>query len=463
MAGIRVQSGVMVFDGEKTSPSLQTGISDRKPLQVLVLGDFAGAAPRTQPLLQRKHLRVDADTFDEVFARLGVAVKLPFDDDPVRFSCLQDMHPDHLYENISLFNRYRALKKQLQSPSQFDKAVGMLSGEGLIEAPAAPDVSARPLQANLLDSVLSGSVSAHTGGFADQLIRQTIAPYLEPKQHPKVPEYVAAVDLAMAQVMRKIMHAEAFQKLESSWRGLDLLQRRVDLDRNCHLYVLDAPSAEILADFACAQEDLAESALCRNLSQQVAGKPKYDAIVLDDILLADTQIADRLTILNALAECTDAVILAGGDKGFAEAVSGVGADAWQQLRSSAAADRVFVTCPRTLLRLPYGKRTAVIDSFAFEELPEPGAHDYYLWGNGAYLLVLALAQADGATLGACHLDNLPLHVYRDEDGDEVVKPCAEIYLPEANVAALEEAGFTVLQSVQNSNSVMVQRWRSTKS
>ena len=314
------------------------------------------------------------------------------------------------------------------------------------------------MSANLLDSVLSGSAFTNTGGFADQLIRQTIAPYLEPKQHPKVPEYLDAVDLAMAQVMRKIMHAGAFQKLEATWRGLDFLQRRVDLDRHCHLHLLDAPLAEILAGFTLADGDLRMSPLCQNLFQHNAGKTVYDVIVLDEILLADARINERLTVLSALAEYTSALILAGGDSGFADAVRGAEGEYWGQLRKSAAADRLFVTCPRTLLRLPYGKRTAVIDSFVFEELPEPAAHDYYLWGSGAYLLLLALAQADGATLGACRVDNLPLHVYRDEDGDEALKPCAEIYLPEPEVAALEAAGFTVLQSVQNSNSVMVQRW-----
>ena len=44
MAGIRVQSGVMVFDGEKASSSGPGSDSDKKPLQVLVVGDFAGAA-----------------------------------------------------------------------------------------------------------------------------------------------------------------------------------------------------------------------------------------------------------------------------------------------------------------------------------------------------------------------------------------------------------------------------------
>lgn len=458
MAGIRVQSGVMVFGGENPSSTQGRSGAGKKPLRALVIGDFAGAAPRTQPLLQRKHWRIDADSFDDVFTRLGVSVKLPFDDEPVRFSCLQDMHPDHLYENISLFNRYRSLKRQLQSPSQFANASAALLDEGLVDAAKEQDHSAPQEQSSLLDSVLSGSPYANTASFADQLIRQTVAPYLEPKQHPKVPEYLAAVDLAMAQVMRKIMHAEAFQKLEASWRGLDMLQRRVDLDRICHLHLLDAPTSEILADFAQAQGDFSASTLCQNLARRVAGQPPYDVVILDDILLADTLTAERLAILNALADSTDAVILAGGDRHFAE----VAGEVWESLRSSAVAERIFVASPRALLRLPYGKRTAVIDSFAYEELPEPGAHDYYLWGNGAYLLLQALTQADGDTVGACHLGDLPLHVYRDEDGDEALKPCAEFYLPEGAVTTLEEAGFTVLQSVQNSNSILVQRWRSIK-
>lgn len=455
MASISVRSGVMVFGDQKNSSS-QGG--SNQPLKALVLGDFAGAAPRSQPLAQRKHLRLDMDTFDEVFARLGVSVKLPFDEDPVRFSSLDDMHPDHLYENISIFNRYRAIKKQLQTPAQFDRAVAQLSSEGLIDVPVEnPAQTAPAAEPDLLDAILSGNVASNTENFADRLIRQTIAPYLQPKDHPKVPEYVAAVDEAMGQVMRKIMHTDAFQKLESSWRGLDLLRRRLDLDRGLQLWLLDTSAAEIQADLENSGGDISGTSLSQNISAQV-GKAPYDIIVFSEVLSADAAGLQQLELLLALAEQTGAVVLAGGDDKFTEMATAT--DKWAELRQRSGADRVFVSTPRFLLRLPFGKRTASIDSFAFEELPQQGAHEFYLWGSGAYLLLLALSQAQQAALGACHIENLPLHVYRDEDGDEAIKPCAEAYFTEKQVGELESAGFTVLQSMQNTNSVLIQRWRS---
>lgn len=457
MASISVRSGLMVFGDQKNS-SVQGG--SNLPLKALVLGDFAGAAPRSQPLAQRKHWRLDMDTFDEVFSRLGVSVNLPFDEDAVRFSSLDDMHPDHLYENISIFNRYRAIKKQLQSPAQFDRAVAQLSTEGLIGTPVeSPSRTAPSAEPDLLDAILSGNVSANTGNFADRLIRQTIAPYLQPKDHPKVPEYVAAVDEAMGQVMRKIMHADAFQKLESGWRGLDLLRRRLDLDRGLQLWLLDASTAEIQADLEKADGDISVTSLSQNIAAQVDKAP-YDIIVFSEVLPANDTGLQQLEILLAIAEQTGAVVLAGGDSQFAETVSAT--DKWSVLRQRPSAERVFVSTPRFLLRLPFGKRTASIDSFAFEELPQQGAHEFYLWGSGAYLLLLALAQAEQASLGACHIENLPLHVYRDEDGDEAIKACAETYFTERQVGELEGAGFTVLQSMQNTNSVLIQRWRSLK-
>src|SRR5690606_18104341 len=159
-------------------------------LKVLVVGNFAGAANRSEPLNSRKHLRLDADTFDSVFARLRVSAAMPFSREPLGFASFEEMHPDHLYDNVGLFSRYRQLKNQLQSPSRVDEAIRQLWQEGLIEKPQEPTPSETMPQSNLLDSLLSGAVSDQAPGIADRLIRQTIAPYLEPKEHPKAAEYV---------------------------------------------------------------------------------------------------------------------------------------------------------------------------------------------------------------------------------------------------------------------------------
>lgn len=459
MAVVSVHSGVMVF-GEADSSER----AKQNPIKALVIGDFSGAAPRAQPLRVRKHLRVDPDNFDDVFARLGVSVALPFCDGPLRFSELDDMHPDNLYDSVNLFNRYRQLKKQLQSPNQFAAAAAQLSREGLIENPVDDVVAAPNASVNLLDSLLSGAVSDKSPGIADQLIRQTIAPYLQPKEHPKAGEYVAAVESAMSHVMRQIMHTSAFQQLEASWRSLDFLRRRVDLDRGCHLHVLDVSGDELLADFAASQAGVDESELSQNLAEAAASKGHYDVIIFDRLLQTEVEGFFLLKLCCRLAECSNAIFLCGSDTSSASvgALSDGLVEEWSGLRQLACAERIFIAAPRALLRLPYGAATAPIDEFPFEELPAQGAHEYYLWGNGAYLLLCGLLQGGRTNVGACFIDNLPLHVYKDKDGDEAIKPCAEFYQTEAQVEKLEDAGFTVLQSVQNANRVMIQRWRALK-
>ena len=68
------------------------------------------------------------------------------------------------------------------------------------------------------------------------------------------------------------------------------------------------------------------------------------------------------------------------------------ASAWQMIRSMDAAGYLGVVMPRFLLRLPYGKDAAQTDAFAFEEMLTP-EHEHYLWGSGAVLCALLLAES----------------------------------------------------------------------
>ena len=84
--------------------------------------------------------------------------------------------------------------------------------------------------------------------------------------------------------------------------------------------------------------------------------------------------------------------------------------------------------PALLLRQPYGKNAAEIESFAFEEMATP-EHENYLWGSGAVLCGLLLAEGFAASGWQLTFDEgmdvtgLPVHVYRDE-GEACMQPCA---------------------------------------
>ena len=127
--------------------------------------------------------------------------------------------------------------------------------------------------------------------------------------------------------------------------------------------------------------------------------------------------------------------------------------AWQQARNTAGAQNVFACSPPFMIRLPYGAKTSPIDSLRFEELPDNNTkQSFYLWANSAYLVLMTLVNGNNS------IDGLPFHVTSDSDGDELLIPATGAYLPAKAVEKLESAGLTIVQSVKNSNAVLVQRW-----
>ena len=57
--------------------------------------------------------------------------------------------------------------------------------------------------------------------------------------------------------MRALLHAPAFQALESAWRGVHWLISSLELDENLQLHLFDVTREELLADIVAAQGTLA--------------------------------------------------------------------------------------------------------------------------------------------------------------------------------------------------------------
>jgi type VI secretion system protein ImpC len=121
------------------------------------------------------------------------------------------------------------------------------------------------------------------------------------------------------------------------------------------------------------------------------------------------------------------------------------------------------------LRLPYGKKTQPLESFALEEFPGPPDHEDYLWGNPAFAVALLLAQSfseagwEMRPGTAAEIDRLPLHVFQPvhENGlESQSKPCAEVLLTEDAVEHLLEAGLIPLVSFRDRDTVRVMRFQS---
>src|SRR5262245_731761 len=178
---------------------------DEAPMRLLVLGDFSGKPPDARPpLASRPTLRVDPDNFEQVLRRLRPQLDAP--GGPIEFEQLDDFHPDRLYSRLELFNTLR--QARLAPPSGSDPLLGRLLGKPPESAPAPPPPAT---------------------GF-EALIHSVVAPHIVKDTSAETRNYVIAVDSAIEEQMRALLHRPEFQALEAAWRGVRWLIANLELD-----------------------------------------------------------------------------------------------------------------------------------------------------------------------------------------------------------------------------------------
>lgn len=482
MPDIKINSNRELFEFHSSSQHSEK--PEDQPLKIVVLADLSG-----RPVDNHKSSglrRIDKDNFDTVFTRSKVTLTLPHHDQPLPFEDWEDLHPDYLYQQLPVFTAIRQLKRRLpqvnsvQDLSAELRALDLALDSHSTSSQADPPPQAIPPRApeGLLDSLLEQQSQAHPEPppFQD-LIREIVAPYAEGKQDPQLDDVSMALDELANHRLRQILKAPPFRQCEASWRSLSWLNRVLDTDRQCHLYVLDV-DAHSLSQTLENEQDLPQTQLYDQLvnQQTVSGAQSFDVILLDMPLPANEQSLRLLSAMGCLASAADAVLLADGrgllggsqwasqlENGQAPIQQGALADLWQRLRTQTYATRTYLSAPGHLVRLPYGAKTRPCEALAFEELSNPPQSDDYLWGNGAYLLCRLLAENRGMVKPQsgypwrATVEGLPMHVYTLED-EPAITPPAEVYLTEREARKLNELGFTALRSVQHRDAVMVDAW-----
>ena len=122
---------------------------------------------------------------------------------------------------------------------------------------------------------------------------------------------------------------------------------------------------------------------------------------------------------------------------------------WEALRRHPDAAYLGLTLPRFLLRLPYGRAEAHVESFDFEELTPDAGHEAYLWGNSAFLVAELLGRSFRRSGGAMRpgeiieVEGLPIHIAR-RGGEASVVPCAEVLLSDRAAEIILDGGLMPL-------------------
>jgi type VI secretion system protein ImpC len=441
--------------------------------RLALLGDFSGragaAAPETgAKLASRKPRRVDVDNLETLIEQMNVSIAVPVGDEgevvSVPIKSMDDFHPDQLVENVPFLEELLRLRKNLQSKSGFDRAAKeVLSWSGETALPPPERGSAGGTIATdrkLSDFARLTGRAATVEADSDELIRRLVGPFIVPARDQRQDALVARVDEALSAAMRRVLHHPNFQTVEAVWRGLEFLVRRIETSTKLQIVVYDITAEELAADLA-ASDKLDESGLYSLLVEQPAMDANQGALSVIAGLYQWELTPPHADLLGRVAQ----VAAAAG----APFVGGVGPDylmtpvkdwhpmvkqAWDSLRALPASAYLGLTTPRFLLRIPYGKRTDPIDAFVFEEFTRQAGLSGMLWGHPALLTANLLAEtwlrdSKAMKIGSiATVDDIPVYVYHDTDGEQIALPCAERMYNERQAVLVTGAGVNPVISIR---------------
>lgn len=450
--------------------------ADTTRFRIAILGDFQGMgdqnADHDAPLHERRPAQVDRDNLDQVLGQFHPGARIPMPDGTsavLRFTELDDFHPDRLYQQLPLFARLRRLRRELADPATFAKAR---------ERPAAPAPAQGPMAipGSLLDQIVGESPS-EDGEDLHSFIERIVAPHLVPNVAPAQTALLAQVDAAIGALLRLALHHPAFQQIESLWRSVSLLTRRIETGADLQIYLLNVSQPELRRDLS-SDGTAEDSGIFRLLSDtsDTLGGPwglLVGAYTFGD-REGDVQVLGRIASIAAslgtpwisaahprLLGCPDVELLMEPARW-----EGTSSSEWASLRRAPEAKWLGLVLPRFLVRLPYGAGSDECEQLAFEELTQPVDHEEFLWGNSALTCALLLAQSFEAAgwklKPGMHreVSGLPLYLRRD-NGATIATPCAEVLLTDTVAEHLLDQGIMPLVSRKDDDTVQLIRFQST--
>lgn len=493
----------------------QEGLSSRQhtndTMRILIMGDLSGRGNSGlkeygDKLAKASIVSIDVDNFNDVMARFSPKLRLPISNTTdsgmaIHFSHLDDFHPDELYQNLGLFQQLKDLRARLMDTETFAQAAAELRHDVQIpqqvDESALTTVNTEPAleedQTSMFERLLgrqqtetsknpSSSHQTESLDLIQQFIKSIVKPYAVPRADPLQPQYVAAVDEAISEQMRAVLHHADFQALEALWRSIHGLTTELELGQEMKLYLLDITRDELDEDIKASQGQLEESGLYRllveNATGTLGGEP-WSMLIGDYTFTTKPENLSLLAALGAIGSQAGGPFLAAADASILGCRSVVetpdprqwkhedneAEQAWESLRKSSVAPWIGLAHPRVLLRMPYGKDSDPVDYFEFEELSQSRKHESYLWGNPAFdcaMLIATAYQANGWAMEPgdyLDVEDLPAYTF-EEDGESNLMACAEAFLTERAADAILERGLMPLISYRNRNAVRLMRFQS---
>lgn len=350
---------------------------------------------------------------------------------------------------------------------------------------AGAQVAEQAAESSLLDQIVQEGrftdVSSRERG--RDLIKEFVAQVLEGQMtigrdaDQMISKRIAEIDRLISLQLNEVLHHPSLQKLESTWRGLKYLLDQSETGTQLKIRILNASKTELLRDLQRAPE-FDQSALFKKVYEeeygQFGGEP-VGTLVGDYEFSKHPEDIELLEKISQVAAAAHAPFLSAASAELLNMPNYTGLDQprdiakifdsteyakWKSFRDSEDSRYVCLTCPRILMRLPYGRDTKPVEGFNYEEGVDGTDHSKYLWGNAAYALAARVTQAFSlygwcvairGVEGGGLVEGLPAHTFRTDKGDVALKCPTEIAITDRREKELADQGLVPLVHCKGSD------------
>ncbi|MFN4264877.1 MAG: type VI secretion system contractile sheath large subunit [Aquabacterium sp.] len=356
-----------------------------------------------------------------------------------------------------------------------------------MSAQLQPQTGALVESVSLLDDIVSQSKVAKTDtehARAKDLITELVKEVMQgtvtvsDNLSATIDARIAELDQLISSQLSEVMHAPEFQKLESTWTGLQYLCKHTSTGESLKIKVFNATKKELIKDFKTAI-DFDQSALFKKVYEEEFGTFGGAPFAT---MIGDFEVgrgAEDLYFLEQMSHVAAAAhapfIAAAGSEMFGlEGFTDLGKPRdlskvfdtveyakWKSFRDSEDSRYVGLTLPRFLGRQPYDPKEGVTcETFNFVESTDGTDHSKYLWVNAAFAFAARLTSAF-ESYGWCAairgveggglVEDLPTHTFKTDDGEVALKCPTEIAITDRREKELSDLGFIPLVHCKNTD------------
>jgi type VI secretion system protein ImpC len=299
---------------------------------------------------------------------------------------------------------------------------------------------------------------------------------------------IADLDALISKQLNEVMHAEEFQKIEGSWRGLKYLVDQTETSTSLKIKLMNASKKDIFKDLDNAVE-FDQSQLFKKIYEEeygtLGGNP-FGTLIGDYEFGRSPQDVSLLEKMSGIASTSHAPFISAaapslfnfesftelsGPRDLEKIFDNDAYIKYNMFRKSDDSRYVGLCLPHVLTRLPYGEKTVPVEEFNFEEDVDGRDHKKYLWSNAAYALGARLTDAFArhewcaairGVEGGGLVEGLPTHVFETDDGDIATKCPTEIAITDRRENELAKLGFIPLSYYKGTDRAVFMGAQSTQ-